>query len=158
MVGCKNKCDEWRLEDIVDIHEEEASDSSSDERHEGDFDDPQSLNRTQFCLYDELDSRIKSLLLCGRKADPVCRISMTFDTIYFDGLIRRSKPVPRSRRSKCQLYTVPNLSRLDDILGHRWYIRGINTAGDFCFVTPGNVSSEAQYRQNRLPDASRWTP
>lgn len=57
-VGYENKYDEWRLkEDIVDIHEE-VSDSSSDESHEGDFDDPQSLNRTQFCLYDELGSRI----------------------------------------------------------------------------------------------------
>ena len=47
--------------------------------------------KRQFCLYDELRSRIKSLLLSQRKADPVCHISMSFDTIYFDGLIRRSK-------------------------------------------------------------------
>ena len=36
------------------------------------------------------------------------------------------------------MYTLPTLTKLD-ILGHRWYIRGINSAGDFCFVTPGTV-------------------
>ena len=150
-VGYGSEYDEWRSkEDIVDLHKEE-SDPSSDESHNDDSDVLSSLcKRTQFCLYDELGSRIKSLLLSNRKADPVCRISMTFDTIYFDGLIARSKAVPKSRRSSSQVYTVPTLSKLDDILGHRWYIRGINTAGDFCFVTPGTVIFHLKHNKGKV--------
>ena len=75
---------------------------------------------------------------------------MTFDTIYFDGLIEQSKPVSKSRCSKCQLYTMPNLSILDDILGHGWYVRGINTAGDFCFVTPGTVMFHLKHNKCKV--------
>ena len=112
---------------------------------------PVSLSkRKQFCLYDELGSRIKSLLLSSRKSDPVCHISMTFDTIYFDGLITRSKAVLKPRCSRSQVYTVPTLSKLDDVLGHRWYIRGINTAGDFCFVTPGTVRFHLKHNKGKV--------
>ena len=30
-----------------------------------------------------------------------------------------------------------SLSKLDDLLGERWYIRGLNSAGDFCYIEPG---------------------
>ena len=111
---------------------------------------PQSLiKQTQFCLCDKLGSRIKLLLLSKRKADPVCRISMTFDTIYFDGLIRWSKAISKSRHSTSQVYTVPTLSTLDDTLGHRWYIRGINTAGGFYFITPGTVRFHLKHNKGK---------
>ena len=57
----------WSKEDIVHL-DEEKSDSSSDDSHNDDSDVPLSLS-------DELGSRIKSLLLSNRKADPVCCIS-----------------------------------------------------------------------------------
>ena len=105
----------------------------------------------QFCLYDELRSRIKSLLLSYRKGDPVCHISMSFDAIYFDGLIRQSEllATPPHLHSKKQVYTLPTLSKLDDILGSRWYIRGINEAGDFCLVTPGTVKFHLRKKRSR---------
>ena len=60
---------------------------------------------------------------------------MTCDTIHFDGLIRRETLV-KGQHSE---YTLSTLTKLDDILGQRWYIREINVAGDFCYVKPGTV-------------------
>jgi len=37
------------------------------------------------------------------------------------------------------MYGLSSLSKLDDLLGDRWYIRGLNRAGDFCYVEPGSV-------------------
>lgn len=70
------------------------------------------------------------MLLSTRKGDQICHINITFDTIYFDRLIRWSKALSTS-----QVYMVRTLSTLDDILGHRWYILGINQL--VTFVTPG---------------------
>ena len=120
-----------------------GSESSCDEQ-ESHADDETTLACTytkcmnQFCLYDDLRSRIKSLLLSHRKGDPVCHIR-SFNAIEVDGLIRQSK-LANPTHSKKQVYTLPTLSKLDDILGSRWYIRGINEAGDFCFVPPGTVN------------------
>ena len=150
-VGYGSKYDEWRAkEDIVHIDEEESGDSSSVEGHSDSEVPRSSSKRMQFCLYDELGSRIKSLLLSTRKGDPICRINMTFDTIYFDGLVRRSKALPKTGRATSQVYMVPTLSTLDDILGHRWYIRGINPAGDFCFVTPGTVRFHLKHTKGKI--------
>lgn len=136
-IGYSSDCDEWRSRnDIVQLNDGESS-SSSDESDGADLSQLPSKSFKPFCLYEELASRIKSLLVSSRKADPLCRVNMGFDTVYFEGLIRRSLTPKRSSRR--QVYTVPILSRLDDILGHRWYIRGINTAGDFCYVTPDTV-------------------
>ena len=76
------------------------------------------------------------------------RISMSFDTIYFDGLIRKSKILPTPQRSKKLVYTLLTLSKLDDILGFRWYVRGINKAGNFCFITLGTVKFHLRNKQN----------
>lgn len=152
-IGYGNEHNEWRSRsDIVELNGEESESNCDElESHDGETTSvalTKRMNR-QFCLYDELRSRIKSLLSSQRKADPVCHISMSFDTIYFEGLIRRSKILPTSQRSKKQVNTLPTLSKLDDILGSRWYIRGINEAGDFCFITPGSqVSLKKQAKQS----------
>ena len=91
----------------------------------------------QFCLYNELALKIKSLLISNRKADPQCKLIMTFDKLCYDGLLYRGVPV--KKHGYKEIYTVISLSKLDDILGERWYIRGINVAGDFSFVKPGSV-------------------
>ena len=85
-----------------------------------------------YSLYEELRFRIKSLLVSTRKGDPNCCVSMPFDTIHFDGLMRRGV-------LKHGNYTLSTLTKLDDILGERWYIKGLNTAGDFCYVEPKTV-------------------
>jgi len=60
-------------------------------------------------------------------------IAMSFDSLQFDSLVIRG-----ARRSK-EIYSVTSLTNLDDLLGERWYIRGINLAGDFCYVEPSTV-------------------
>ena len=47
-----------------------------------------------------------------------------------------------------KIYTVPKLSNLNDILGQRWYIRGLNERADFCYVNPSTVEFHLQH----LPD------
>ena len=157
-IGYSREYEEWRSkEDIVELNVEDESSFDEQDGHDESNTIPaapfstnhQSLK--QFCLYDELASRIKSLLLSHRKGDPICRINMSFDTIYFDGLIRRSKALSTPQRSKTQpTYTLPTLSELDDILGSRWYIRGINAAGDFCFVTPGTVKFHLKQKRKKI--------
>ena len=83
-------------------------------------------------LYEQLAYKIKSVLLCSLKGDPACQISMPFDSIHFDGLIRRSIPVQGTARS----FILVKLTNLDEILGQRWYIQGVNAAGDFSYVKP----------------------
>ena len=82
----------------------------------------------QYNLYEELLFGIKSLLTSSRKGDPLCCVAMGFDTIHFDGLVRRGV---LNKKLKQNVYT---LTRLDDILGSQWYIRG-----DFCYVQPKTV-------------------
>ena len=39
-----------------------------------------------FSLYEELNFKIKSLLVSARKGDPNCCVSMPFEEVHFDGL------------------------------------------------------------------------
>ena len=91
----------------------------------------------RFCFYNELRNNIKSMLVAKRKGDPVCTIVMNFDKVYFKGLIRRS--VKTNGRRNRDVYQLSSLSKLDDILGERWYVRGLNANGDFCYVQPKAV-------------------
>lgn len=75
----------------------------------------------------------------------MCSISMSFDSIYFEGLARRGSNVASSSKVKKQHYTVKVLSNLDDVLGRRWYIRGLNTVGDFCYAIPGSTKFHLKY-------------
>ena len=60
---------------------DEESSSSSDESDGADLSQPPRKRIKPFCLYEELASRVKSLLVSSKKADPVCRVNMGFDTI-----------------------------------------------------------------------------
>ena len=100
-----------------------------------------------FSLYEELRFKIKSLLVSSRR-DPNCCVSMSFDTVYFDGLIRRG--VLDKHSKKQGMYLLTALTKLDDILGERWYIRGLNTAGDFCYVQPETVRYQLQFHRGKL--------
>lgn len=146
-VGYGSEFDEWRsVDDIVTLTEEDES--SSEE--EGSFDLIATLGmpaRKRFCLYDELGSRIKSLLISDRRSNPVCCVTMNFDSIYFDGLVIRSVLIKSSKQSKQKCYTISALSKFNDLLGPRWYIRGLNMAGDFCYVQPETV--KFQLRSSR---------
>ena len=153
-VGYDSRFDEWRPKsDLIDLN-----DDTSLNRVEGNelsenledivvFNGPVSIVAKPFSLYEELAYRIKSLFLSTRKGDPVCCTSMTFDTIHFDDLIRRGTLV----KGQQTVYTLSPLTKLDDILGERWYIRGINAAGDFCYVKPGTVRYQLRFVKGR-PD------
>ena len=149
-VGYGSEYDEWRSKkDIVSLagnDDGSEDDPREDSEHsDSDLEGPPTMK--QFSLYEELAMRIKSMLVSYRKGDPVCCISMSFDTIFFDGLIRRGMVVTStSRQTK---YTLSSLTKLDDILGRRWYIRGLNTAGDFCYVKPGTVNYYLKYSKGR---------
>jgi len=136
--GYSSDHNEWQNKADI-IHLDEADDCSEEEDNaEGSIVHP-------LCLYDELAFRIKTALSSNRKGDPVCSISMTFDSIYFEGLARRGSNVASSSKVKMQYYTMKVLSNLDDVLGRRWYIRDLNTVGDFCYAIPGSVKFHLKY-------------
>lgn len=127
-IGFSDEYDEWRrLEDIVTVEEEEEEDN-----------DCLAPSRLKFCLFEELACRIKLLLFSSRKASPVCSVNMSFDRVHFDSLAMRG--IRKETKGKKEVYSLSSLSKLDDLLGERWYIRGINVAGDFCYIEPGTVS------------------
>lgn len=64
---------------------------------------------------------------------------MSFGIIYFKGLIRRGTKQHSARGYKREVYELSSLTMLDDLLGERWYVRGINKTGDFCYIQPGSV-------------------
>ena len=42
------------------------------------------------------------------------------------------------------------MTQFEDLLGNRWYIRGLNAVGDFCFVTPGTVRFYLREKKGRI--------
>jgi len=134
-VGYGDEFDEWRrMEDVVTIQESEED--------IGDLVPSQLLKMSKskpekFCLFEELASKIKSQLFSSRKGNPLCNIVVTFDSVHFDSLAVRG--TKREVKGNREVYSLPSLTKLDDLLGDRWYIRGINSAGDFCYVEPGTV-------------------
>jgi len=37
------------------------------------------------------------------------------------------------------MYSLSSLSKLDNVLGQLWCVRGLNRVGGFCYVEPGTV-------------------
>ena len=136
-IGYGPEYDEWRL--MNEIVELTSDKSSSDEGPHADdstrdfFQYPAILDRV--CV----QGIVKSLLISSRKGNPNCRTSMPFDQVSLDSLVVRSSMVPSCEQRKKKIYTLLNLSKFDDILGERWYIRGLNMAGDFCYVMHNTV-------------------
>ena len=62
---------------------------------------------------------------------------MSFDSLLSDSLVIRGtrKEIKGSR----EIFAVSSRTKLNDLLGERWYIRGINSAGDFCYMEPSTV-------------------
>ena len=128
-VGYGSECDEWKGRDeVVEIEPESENKCENSSDFEVVISQPQPLN-----LFQVLATNIKSSLVSTRKGNPCCRINMHFDSIYFEGLKQRGI-LQLSRQKNCRkdIYTVAKLSKLNDIVGHRWYIRGLNKHGDFC--------------------------
>ena len=127
-IGYGRDYDEWRLEEeVVDLNEESSSNNS--EGGDVQFTGPVPC---RISVFEELAYRIKTLLTSSRKGDPSCRIIIPFDQVSFDALVMRCSIFNRS--SKRKVYRVPNMLKLNDLLGERWFIRGLNQAGDFCYI------------------------
>ena len=88
-------------------------------------------------MFEKLACWIKLSLVCNRKADPVWAIIMSFDSLHFEVLIQWG--VRNGTKGKRETYGLSSLSKLDDLLGERWYMKGLNSAGDFCNIEPGNM-------------------
>ena len=75
---------------------------------------------------------IKASLQCHRKG---IRLSLTFDKeLYESGLYQLEKEVTDPGRRGVRKYSIAKYSDLNSILGDKWFIRGINPSGDFCYV------------------------
>ena len=48
------------------------------------------------------------------------------------------------------MYQLCNLTKLDDILGDRWYVRGHNVAGDFRYVKPRTVKYYLKHGRHKV--------
>ena len=136
-VGYGAEYDEWRMmDDIVELSDETDDETADCQSSEAVFQCP---TFDRFCLYKELAYRVKSMLISNRKGDPNCRTIMPFDKVSFDSLVLRSSTSNEYLHCKRKIYTLTNLSKFDDLLGKRWYIRGLNVAGDFCYIIHNSV-------------------
>ena len=131
-IGYDSCEDEWRDEgDIVDLSEAQ----------------PSHLLSSNYSLYQELALLIKTSLRSPRKENPEVKISMSFDKLQFDGGIRKLGTLKREERG-VNKYAIRHYSDLDSLLGSKWFIRGINENGDFCYVVLDTVRF---YLSERLP-------
>ena len=73
---------------------------------------------------------------------------MSFDSLHFEALIWRG--VRNGTKGKREAYGLSSLSKLDDLLGERWYMRGLNSAGDFCYIEPGTVKFYLKCRHQKI--------
>jgi hypothetical protein len=114
--GYGSSDDEWRDEDdIVQPRQ-----------------DPINLITPAFNLYQELALKIKMSLQSTRKSNPEVKLVMDFDKLQFDGGIRQAGTLKASNR--VEKYKIKAYSDLDEFLGSQWYIHGLNSRGDFCYV------------------------
>lgn len=92
----------------------------------------------KYDFHQELALRIKSALIPSRKSNPSVKIVMPFDKhVFCEGLA--SSGYKHRSTNHFTWYRITQYSDLDDILGKGWHFRGLNSAGDFCFVVPGTT-------------------
>ena len=100
---------------------------------------PEPLLIPTFSLHQELAIKIKSSLISTRKGSPEVKIEMCFDKLLFDQGLKTRGTLKRMFRG-IAYYTISSYSDLNDLLGDKWFIRGLNAAGDFCYVSLASVS------------------
>ena len=120
-IGYSTDYDEWRsCSEIVDLAH------PSDQL-------PTLTSSPGFSLYDRLASRIKNSLKSPRKSSPEVRIDIDFDCELFNRDMKRLGQ-PKEKKSGNEVYSIVHYSDLDTVLGAKWFIRGLNDAGDFCYA------------------------
>ena len=141
-IGYSSKYNEWRTRnEIVELSENDTDDDDDEQPSMASSSRGSSTTVTAappYSLVLLVAQTIKDLLISSRRGNPMCSFVMPFDKVVFDSLAIRGVPAQR-RRVHRQIYTIPRLSRFDELFGERWYIRGLNVAGDFYYVIPGSV-------------------
>ena len=72
---------------------------------------------------------------------------MGFNCLHFEAFVSRGI---RKGKGKRGVYSLSLLSKLDDVLGERWYVRGLNRAGDFSYVEPGTVRCYLKFPKQKV--------
>ena len=114
--GYSSEDDEWRDPgDIVDLSS------------------PTPLLTSSFSLHQELALKIKRSLQNTRKSSPEVRIEMDFDKVLYDSGLKVHGQMKKVQRG-VEIYNVTKYADLDELLGPKWFIRGFNENGDFCYA------------------------
>ena len=134
-VGYDSHFDEWREErDLVNM--------------------PSPCLTTEcYDLHHDLALKIKTSLTSKRKSNPVVRIDMPFDKKMFCQGLQCKGTESRTVRG-ITYYKIRAYKDLDELLGHSWHYRGINSAGDFCYV----VLDTVEYHLNRRKPLIQYVP
>ena len=131
-IGYDSDQDDWRDEaDVVDMSESQ----------------PSHLLSPNHSPYEELALLIKSSLQSSRKGNPEVKLAMNFDKVQFDGGIRQLGTLKTDKRG-IKKYSIRRYSDLEFLLGRKWFIRGINENGDFCYVVLDTVRF---YLSDKMP-------
>lgn len=84
-------------------------------------------------------------LQSSRKGNPEVKIVMDFYKLQFDDGMKQVGTL-KSNKKGLEKYTINRYSDLDAFLGCKWFIRGINSNGDFYHVMLKTVSTCLQNR------------
>ena len=141
-IGYSSRYDEWRpLTDIIGKRTLTMKEDSS-------------------CLrfHVELASKIKSNLSSSRKNSPEVRIEVPFDKGLYDS---NTSLKAKGREFKVvrgvMHYSLSSYSDLNPILGKNWHVKGINEAGDCCYVILETVRFFLRRRRQQvehIPDSA----
>ena len=130
-VGYGARYDEWRdNNDIVDTSGEI----------------PRPLLGTNFSLFQELACKIKLALKSSRKASPEAKIELSFDQTMFEEM--KGKGTLKKKHRGKEIYGITKYGDLDNLLGSKWFIRGLNESGDFCYAILNTVAFYFKQRIN----------
>jgi len=152
-IGYGSQFDEWRQRsEIVELSENDTDDGNEQPSMAASSTTKSNTppRLMPYSLVVVVAHRIKDLLISSRRGSPVCTFIMPFDKVVFDSLaIRGVVERCEVHRPTRKTYTIPHLNSFDDLFGERWYIRGLNLAGDFCYVTPGSVEFSLKQRKGK---------
>ena len=97
-----------------------------------------SPSNQQYSPLTDLACAIKKHLQPSRSEDPEVRIQVPCDGESFQEL--REAGVIRSECGGAEKYGVNDYHDLDEILGENWYLRIVNSAGDFSYAILATTS------------------
>ena len=94
--------------------------------------------------------KIKLALKSSRKTSPEARIELPFDQTMFEEM--KGKGTLKKKHRGKEIYGITKCGDLDNLLGSKWFIRGLNESGDFCYAILNTVAYYFKQRINYKPD------